>query len=73
MKMEQTKRSEMLAYKIQTPGNYPEESTQHTGQPLKVYTHTHTHTRTHTHAHTHIPQSHLIFGTASDGHSAGTK
>jgi hypothetical protein len=29
MKMEQTECSETLAYKIQTPGNYPEESTQH--------------------------------------------
>jgi hypothetical protein len=29
MKMEQTECSEMLAYKIQTPGNYPEESIQH--------------------------------------------
>ena len=28
MKTEQTDCSEMLAYKIQTPGNYPEESTQ---------------------------------------------
>jgi len=27
--MEQTECSETLAYKIQTPGNYPEESTQH--------------------------------------------
>jgi len=27
-KMEQTECSETLAYKIQTPGNYPEESTQ---------------------------------------------
>jgi len=26
MKMVQTKRSETLAYKIQTPGNYPEKS-----------------------------------------------
>jgi len=26
MKMEQTERSETLAYKIQMPGNYPEES-----------------------------------------------
>ena len=26
MKMEQTECSETLAYKIQTPGNYPEES-----------------------------------------------
>jgi len=26
--MEQTECSETLAYKIQTPGNYPEESTQ---------------------------------------------
>jgi hypothetical protein len=29
MKMEQTEHSEMLAYKLQTPGNYPEESIQH--------------------------------------------
>ena len=37
MKMEQTECSEMLAYKIQTPGNYPEESIQHTehGESLK--------------------------------------
>jgi hypothetical protein len=28
MKMEQTERSETLAYKIQTPGNYPEERKQ---------------------------------------------
>jgi len=28
MKMEQTKCSETLAYKIQTPGNYPEENIQ---------------------------------------------
>jgi len=27
--MEQTEYSETLAYKIQTPGNYPEENTQH--------------------------------------------
>jgi len=32
-----TQCSEMLAYKIQTPGNYPEESTQHSehGKSLK--------------------------------------
>jgi hypothetical protein len=30
MKMEQTERSERLAYKIQMPGNYPEENIQHT-------------------------------------------
>jgi hypothetical protein len=30
MKMEQTECSETSAYKIQTPGNYPEENTQHT-------------------------------------------
>jgi len=37
MKMEQTVCSEMLAYKIQTPGNYPEESTQYLeqGESLK--------------------------------------
>jgi len=29
MKMEQTECSETLAYKIQTPGNYPKESIQH--------------------------------------------
>jgi hypothetical protein len=29
MKMEQTERSETSAYKIHTPGNYPEESIQH--------------------------------------------
>jgi hypothetical protein len=37
MKMEQTECSETLAYKIQTPGNYPEENIQHTehGESLK--------------------------------------
>jgi hypothetical protein len=30
MKMEQIEYSEMSAYKIQTPGNYPEENIQHT-------------------------------------------
>jgi hypothetical protein len=37
MKMEQTEYSEMSAYKIQTPGNYPEESIQHSehGESLK--------------------------------------
>jgi len=30
MKMEQTECSETSAYKIQTPGNYPEENVQHT-------------------------------------------
>jgi len=36
-KIEQTECSEMLAYKIQTPGNYPEESIQHSeqGESLK--------------------------------------
>jgi hypothetical protein len=29
MKMEQTECSEMSAYKIQTPGNYPKENIQH--------------------------------------------
>ena len=29
MKMKQTEHSETSAYKIQTPGNYPEESTKH--------------------------------------------
>jgi hypothetical protein len=37
VKMEQTECSETLAYKIQTPGNYPEESIQHSehGDSLK--------------------------------------
>jgi len=37
MKMEQTEYSEMPAYKIQAPGNYPEENIQHTehGKSLK--------------------------------------
>jgi len=37
MKMEQTECSETSAYKIQTPGNYPEENIQHTehGESLK--------------------------------------
>ena len=37
MKMEQTQCSETPAYKIQTPGNYPEESIRHTehGKSLK--------------------------------------
>jgi len=37
MKMEQTECSEKSAYKLQTPGNYPKESIQHTkhGESLK--------------------------------------
>jgi len=37
MKMEQTACSETSAYKIQTPGNYPEESIRHSehGESLK--------------------------------------
>jgi len=37
MKMEQTECSETSAYKIQTPGNYPKESIQHSvhGESLK--------------------------------------
>jgi hypothetical protein len=37
MKVEQIECSETSAYKIQTPGNYPEENTQHTeqGESLK--------------------------------------
>jgi hypothetical protein len=37
MKMEQTECSKTSAYKIQTPGNYPEESKQHSehGESLK--------------------------------------
>jgi hypothetical protein len=37
MKMEETECSETLAYKIQTPGNYPEESIQQSeqGESLK--------------------------------------
>jgi hypothetical protein len=35
--MEQTERSETSTYKLQTPGNYPEESIQHLehGESLK--------------------------------------
>ena len=41
MKMEQTECSETSAYKIQTPGNYPKESIQHTehGESLKLRIH----------------------------------
>jgi hypothetical protein len=37
MMMEQTECSKTSAYKIQTPGNYPEENLQHTehGESLK--------------------------------------
>jgi hypothetical protein len=37
MKMEQIEYFETLAYKIQTPGNHPEENIQHTehGESLK--------------------------------------
>jgi len=37
MKMEKTECSETPAYKIRTPGNYPEENIQHTehGESLK--------------------------------------
>jgi hypothetical protein len=40
MKMEQTECSETSAYKIQTPGNYPEESIRHSehGESLKSRT-----------------------------------
>jgi len=37
MKMEQTERSETSAYKIQTPGNYPEENIQQTDNYLPAY------------------------------------
>jgi len=36
MKMEQTECSETSAYKIQTPGNYPEENIQHILASLRV-------------------------------------
>jgi hypothetical protein len=41
MKMEQIECSETSAYKIQTPGNYPEENIQHTehGESLKSRIH----------------------------------
>jgi hypothetical protein len=43
MKMEQIECSETSAYKIQTPGNHPEENIQHTehGESLKskIYLH----------------------------------
>jgi len=37
MKVEQTEYSETLAYKIQTPGNHPDDSIQHSehGESLK--------------------------------------
>jgi len=35
MKMEQTECSETSAYKIQMPGNYPEENIQHNGENQK--------------------------------------
>ena len=38
MKMEQTECSETSAYKIQTPGNYPEESIQHLQSDFKIST-----------------------------------
>jgi len=42
MKMERTECSETSAYKIQTPGNYPEESIRHSehGESLKSPKHT---------------------------------
>ena len=42
VKLEQTERSETSAYKIQTPGNYPKESIQHSehGESLKSRGHT---------------------------------
>jgi hypothetical protein len=36
MKMEKTECSETSAYKIQTPGNYPEENTQHADKHFKL-------------------------------------
>jgi len=36
--MEQTERSETSAHKIQTPGNYPEESIQQTSHAFLVKT-----------------------------------
>ena len=39
MKMEQTECSETSAYKIQTPGNYPEESIKQTDILLVIYLH----------------------------------
>jgi len=42
MKMEQTECSETSTYKIQTPGNYPEQSIQHDdsvlGHAAELYT-----------------------------------
>jgi len=38
MKMEETECSETSACKIQTPGNYPEESIQHVGVILYKFT-----------------------------------
>jgi len=49
MKMEQTEYSEM-SYKIQTPGNYPEESLQHSeqGESVKSRTYNQILTKLHT-------------------------
>ena len=44
MKMEQTERSEMSAYKIQTPGNHPQESIQHTAYSTQHTVHSIQHT-----------------------------
>jgi hypothetical protein len=46
MKMEQIECSETSAYKIQTPGNHPEENIQHTehGESLKSKIHFFLHT-----------------------------
>jgi hypothetical protein len=42
MKMEQTVCSETSAYKIQTPGNYPEENIQHMSIMLDTFFSTYT-------------------------------
>jgi len=46
MKMEQTECSETSAYKIQTPGNYPEESIQHSEHSVSLKSRRSTHVST---------------------------
>jgi hypothetical protein len=49
MKMEKIEFSETLAHKIQRPGNYPEENTQHftkKNQLMHLFQHFHIHIKT---------------------------
>jgi len=84
MKTEQTECSETSAYKIHTPGNYPEESIQHSehGESLKsiipihlnlsvharMHAYTQTHARTQTHAYMHT-RTHMHVHTHTHTHA----